>query len=262
MTLDEEYFAGVAPFGTPDYYALLFCPPDKRKDVRTLLALERLLSQIPAQSAEPPVLQARLGWWAAEIKRLSDGMPVHPVAVAVNEILAQHGQSSAPLLSLFQALVRETSEDLPGTPEALLEHAGSRGAVIPLIAATLGAGSSRSRQWLAVWEEIGRARFVAMVLGARQPAGSGHKHFPGADTLVARLAARQKTQLDRAVTQIPPPRRSGFTPLLVMAALLRARLESMSEGKLTERAAHFSSLMRAWRCARRTSRGKLPFRTD
>ncbi len=258
MSLDPEYYSGVAPFGSPDYYALLFCPPEKREALRVLLAFENILAQVSRQTVETSVRQAKLGWWAAELDRLSADEPRHPVASATHAILVSKGLSAAPLLTLFTAIVRESSDDLPRTPTELLEHAGDRGAIVSLIAGALGEGRLLADAELSAFEQLGRARFVALVLGDGHQHASGHHATAESAAMLGQLAARQRTELGSALEKIPAQNLTQFAPLLVMAGLLNRRLEAMARGGHIDSSSNLSCLLVAWRNARRANHGKLP----
>ena len=223
--------------------------------MRILLALECLLAQVARQYSDPAPRQARLAWWAAELDRLSQGKPSHPVAVATHQILARKGVSSAPVQTLFAAIMREANENFPGTADELLAHAGQRGAIVSLIADMLIGRVPAIRPMQPAFEQLGRARFLAMELGA------GHAHEPAGPhgkkraQMLRTLAVQQKHKLEDEIAGIPMHDRIHFTPLLVMAGQLRFHLDAMAGGVP---ASKLSRLMRAWRDARRANRGKLP----
>lgn len=258
MNLDPGYFAGVARAGTPDHFMLLFTPADERENVRVLLALEHLLSQLSSQSMESQVRLSKLSWWAAEMERLGHGEPTHPVTRAAHACLAEKHLSPAPVLKKFAAVVREASQNLPGTPDELLEHAASSGAMIEQIAGILSNSSASTGPCSDVATEIGRARYLVKNLAAGHQCATGFDSANESSAMLGQLAGRQHAVMGRALATIPVSLRAEFLPLLVMAALLRVRLAAMRDGQSDAAPSQFSSLILAWRSARRASRGKLP----
>lgn len=263
MSLDPEYLAGVAQPPTADFYMLLFSPRGRREDARTLLALERLINELSVQHMEPEVRQAKLAWWAGEFARLDEGAPAHPVTIAVAEVLARNALSPAPLLAVFSAVVREASDALPDNPEELLQHAADRGALMPVLAAVLANKGQLSSQVQRACSQIGAARFIARIFGTQHRAHASEQ-MAGADGaatgmgLEVRLAQSQLESLREGLQSIPVAQRPDLVPALVMAALLTDALQEITANGPHSKPTNLRPLLRAWRSARRASRGKLP----
>ncbi len=262
MEIEAGSRADLAPPGSPDYFALLFASPPLRADWRALLKLEKRLEDLSHQPMEREVRNAKLGWWAGELERLTQGKAVHPAAMDAYAVLQSHGLDPQPFLVLFAAVVREAGDELPNSPEQLLEHAANRSAVIPLLAARL-LNECPDSEVPGTFTQLGRARFLVTKLAAghichgETPLQAGAPETP-TGTMLAELARRLRASLAGELEALPVTARGTCTPLLVMAGEIKVRLDRLARGSPTQKGSQIESLWRAWRNARRASRGKLP----
>lgn len=264
MNLDSGYYAGVAAAGSNEYFAMLFCPPAHREELRSLLAFEKLMNDLSLQSMDPEVRQAKLGWWAGELARLQDDNPVHPVTSAASRLLKRADVSCDPMLALFSALVRESGDALPANPQELLEHVGERGAIVPLFAQLLLAPDALSDSGHKACVAIGGTRYLQILLGAGHRKHQQHQlahEQSGTDrqTLEDQLVQQQLQAMLAALPEVSGEERRRLVPVMVLARLLHDKVEPALGGPDSKPASQWVRLVRAWQSARRASRGKLPF---
>lgn len=260
--LDSGYLKGVAAAGSNDYFALLFCPSDMREGLRLLLAFERLLNQLSFETMDPDVRRAKLGWWAEELMRMSNAQPVHPVTIAINQLVAARKLALKPVFDFFSALTREAADDLPETPEAILSHASDRGALLALCAQFLLRGEALSEGGHSACSAVGSARFLSTILAGGHDAhlknkAAAEESSTHAISVEAKLAARQREILVSALHKMPADERPALVPVLVWAKLSHDDLATAQRG-LPARRRPLRRLFTAWNSARRAARGKMP----
>jgi len=72
-----------AKSGSSFYYAFLFLPPPRRAAITAFYAFCREVDDVVDEVSDPGVAQTKLAWWDAEVQRLFDGQPTHPVTQAL-----------------------------------------------------------------------------------------------------------------------------------------------------------------------------------
>lgn len=72
-----------AQSGSSLYYSFLFLPQERRRAITALHAWRRELDDLVHDSHDTGVALQRLDWWRAEVRRLFDGNPTHPVTHAL-----------------------------------------------------------------------------------------------------------------------------------------------------------------------------------
>jgi len=72
-----------AQSGSSFYYSFLFLPPAQRQAITALYAFCREVDDTVDEVREQGVARARLDWWRAELRRMYEGSPQHPVTQAL-----------------------------------------------------------------------------------------------------------------------------------------------------------------------------------
>lgn len=87
----------------PDrYFAALFAPQGRRRDLFVLYALYYELAHVLSAAREPLIADIRFAWWRETVERAREGRPrEHAVAKALAVTLAAHALP----LSLFDAMI-------------------------------------------------------------------------------------------------------------------------------------------------------------
>ncbi len=192
--------------GDPDrWLSAQSAPPEARKALMAIYAVNLLIARAPWASPEPLVAQMRLQWWADEIGRIYHGKLVttHEILPALREVIFDHTLPRA----LFEALIEARHADL--TPAPFADRAdfdryidGTAGSVMALAALTLGAQPAQ----LPAVQDFAYGSGVATLLRAT-PALTARGYSPLPDdlpdmltTAQSRIAkARRRHRLPRAL---------------------------------------------------------------
>lgn len=84
-----------APRGTAWYYATLHLAPARRRRLLLLQAWWRAVRVIPGSVSDPIVGAAKLGWWRAQLQRIEQGSPDHPLLRELHPALREAGGCAA-----------------------------------------------------------------------------------------------------------------------------------------------------------------------
>ncbi|WP_404993165.1 presqualene diphosphate synthase HpnD [Cupriavidus pauculus] len=93
MTPDQYCQEKAAKSGSSFYYSSLRLPPERRRATTALQAWRLELDAIVHENHDAGVALQRLDWWRAEVRRLYDGQPSHPVSHALHPYLADLPQA-------------------------------------------------------------------------------------------------------------------------------------------------------------------------
>lgn len=93
MTPDQYCQEKAAKSGSSFYYSSLLLPPERRRAATALQAWRLELDAIVHENHDAGVALQRLDWWRAEVRRLYDGQPSHPVSHALHPYLADLPQA-------------------------------------------------------------------------------------------------------------------------------------------------------------------------
>lgn len=117
-----------APFGSAQYYVLLWQAPTLRAQMLAVLALRQELLDIPARVSDGQLALTKLNWWREEIARAARGVAQHPVSVALQPLLANATLTAAELTLMCDAieLLLQTGRLVDETSlEAYCQHIGA-----------------------------------------------------------------------------------------------------------------------------------------
>ena len=88
MTPDQYCQEKAAKSGSSFYYSCLLLSPERRRALNALQAWRLELDAIVHENHDAGVALQRLDWWRAELRRLYEGKPNHPVSHALQPYLA------------------------------------------------------------------------------------------------------------------------------------------------------------------------------
>jgi len=171
-----------APPGSSAYYRRLFAPEAARPAITALYALGEEVGSIPDDVSEPDAARMKVAWWRAEVERLFEGNPSHPVTRELAEPVERHGLERA----LFEDLLTLADSDFehPGHADAaaLMERARRAAALQRLECEICGYRDPDTPRFA---ERLGIALELArLVQDLRPDAEQGRVHVP-ADELAA-----------------------------------------------------------------------------
>jgi len=108
MSPDEYCQNKAAKSGSSFYYSFLFLPPEQRKAIVALYAFCREVDDVVDECSDPSIARTKLAWWHAEVDRMFDGKPDHPVTRA----LAPHLQARRITAERMHAVISGMEMDL------------------------------------------------------------------------------------------------------------------------------------------------------
>jgi phytoene synthase len=238
------------PPGTPRWYAWLFTPRRARDRVALLFALESEWRSTAARHVDHAVAHLKLNWWRDEIKRLAQGMPLHPLTRSLAAAAPHAGSLPGPLGDFLTSVELELAEVAVDDEQELerflaLADGLARAMVValsdqPADAETLRIGSAigqavRGVQIVADWRHapINEQRRIAML----------------------RLAAHSRARWDSSLHLIRYPEHEALRGLRVLgrlhiAMLDRLHSEDYRPGDRGVGLPAMQSLWTAWRAAR------------
>jgi phytoene synthase len=89
MTPDEYCQQKTAASGSSFYYSFLFLPPERRRAITALYAFCREVDDVVDEVTDPTLARTKLAWWRTEVSAVFAGTPRHPVALALQPVVAQ-----------------------------------------------------------------------------------------------------------------------------------------------------------------------------
>jgi phytoene synthase len=111
MTPDEYCQDKAARSGSSFYYSFLFLPPDKRRAITALYAFCREVDDVVDEATDASLAATRLEWWRAELARLYEGQPQHPVTRALQPHLARYAIDRSRLGEIIDGMRMDLQQD-------------------------------------------------------------------------------------------------------------------------------------------------------
>jgi 15-cis-phytoene synthase len=267
--LDSTYRARALPAGSARYWSWLFAAPEARAPLLGIYALLAEWSALIDPATEHGAAQIKLAWWQEEVRRLAEGVPIHPIGVYLKSLPRAAVVNFSPLTDAISAAVREIN----GAPLERAADLAPHACALHATPLTLAAHLSHDDREPALDECI-NALAIADYLSRslrnyRREARCGRVPFAvdellaegieNADLTAATAPARLDGYLRRlrerairgyasAAKLLPPARRSQQRHLLVLAAL---GLKHMQKSASTLEMRGLQDMLLAWRTARR-----------
>ncbi len=270
-TLDATYRARAVPAGSARYWSWLFAASRARQPLLGIYALLAEWHALMDPASEHTAAQIKLAWWQEEIRRLTAGVPVHPIGVYLASLPRAAQVDFSTLAPAIDAAVVESNGAPLERADELEPHARALRAPLLVLASRLvaeeldDAALGECAQALAVAEYLSRA-----TRDYRREVRLGRVPFPVDDLLaagidntdlraehapqplqdyLAQLRQRAREHYENAAGALAIEHRSQLRHLLVLAALglkhLSARAPSVSSTGVKD-------LLLAWSTARRS----------
>ena len=248
MTPDDYCREKAAQSGSSFYYSFLFAPPPRRRAITALYAFCREVDDAVDEAIDPDVARAKLAWWRQEIAAAYVGTPQHPVARALQPVVAAFALPQAHFQMVIDGMAMDLERnryldfaELEGychrvagvvglmsaeifgcTLPATREYARDLGIAFQLtnIIRDVGEDARRGRIYLPQ-DELARHRVTVAAVLKRED-GDAFR------ALMAEQAARARAWYDRAIALLPAADRRAQRPGLVMAAIYRALLDEIA----------------------------------
>jgi phytoene synthase len=247
VTPDQYCQQKAAQSGSSFYYSFLFLKPARRRAITALYAFCREVDDVVDEVADPDVARTKLAWWRNEISAAFAGTPQHPVALALQPVIAAFALPQAH----FQTVIDGMAMDLEHS--RYLDFAGLElychrvAGVVGLMSAEIfGASEPATRSYA---RDLGVAfQLTNIIRDVGEDARRGRIYLPqdelarfgvpvsallrrergaGFEALMAYQVARAREWYRRALDALPAVDRPAQRPGLIMAAIYRTLLQEI-----------------------------------
>ncbi len=268
MTPDEYCQQKAVQSGSSFYYSFLFLPPERRRAITALYAFCREVDDVVDEVENPDVARTKLAWWRQEIAAAFAGTPQHPVARALQPVIA-----AFPLpQDHFQTVIDGMAMDLERSRyldfAELLVYCHRVAGVVGLMSAEIfGATAPATRdyahdlgiafQLTNIIRDVGEdARRGRIYLPQDELARYGvpastllrHQDSDGFRALMTYQVTRAREWYRRALDVLPPQDRKAQRSGLVMAAIYHRLLDEIeaSEFRVLDQRIALTPLRKFW----------------
>jgi phytoene synthase len=267
--LDSTYRARALPAGTARYWSWLFAAPEARAPLLGIYALLAEWNALIDPATERSAAQIKLAWWQEEVRRLAEGVPIHPIGIYLKSLPRATQVDFSPLTDAIDAAVREINGApleraldlaphacaLRASPLAVAAHLSHDDRDEPALDECINALAiadylSRSVRDYRREARCGRVPFAVDELlaeGIENADLSAATPPAPLDGYLRRLRERAMQGYASAAKMLPPTRRSQQRHLLVLAALGQKHLQ---KGASTLETRGLQDMFLAWRTAR------------
>jgi phytoene synthase len=278
MTPHEYCARKAAESGSSFYYSFRLLAPRRRQAITALYAFCREVDDVVDEVSDSALARIKLAWWRNEIAAVFGGVPQHPVALALRDVVAQpqFPLQRSDLLTVIDGMEMDLAHTryldfaalelycervagVVGRMSALVfgytdartpGYARDLGIAFQLtnIVRDVGEDARRGRIYLPQ-EDLDRFGVDATALLRAQASGD----FTG---LMRFEVDRARDWYDQALRQLPPVDRHAQRAGLAMAAIYRALLDEIARDgyRVLDRRLALTPLRKlwiAWRTARR-----------
>ena len=247
MTPDAYCQQKAAQSGSSFYYSFRFLPPEQRRAITALYAFCREVDDAVDEVPDPGVARLKLAWWRNQVAAMFGGTPQHPVAQALQPIVASFALPQAHFQEVIDGMAMDldqnryldfaslerychrvagvvglmATEIFGATQEATRAYAHNLGIAFQLtnIIRDVGEDAQRGRIYLPQ-DELAQFGVGASDLFQRRVT-------PAFQALMAHQAARARAFYARAMAALPPEDRRAQRPGLIMAAIYRKLLDEI-----------------------------------
>jgi phytoene synthase len=275
MTPDEYCQQKAAQSGSSFYYSFLFLPPLKRRAITAFYAFCREVDDVVDETTDADLARTKLAWWRQEAAAVFDGTPQHPVALALQPVVA----AFALPLEHFQTVIDGMAMDLEQARyvdfAALELYCHRVAGVVGLMSAEIfGYTDPRTRGYA---RDLGVAfQLTNICRDVGEDARRGRIYLPqedlarfdvapsalltaeytdGVRSLMAFEVSRAQEWYARALAQLPAVDRKAQRTGLIMAAIYRTLLDEIARDgyRVLDRRTSLTPLRKLW-IAWKTSR--------
>lgn len=269
MTPDQYCEDKAAASGSSFYYSFRFLSADRRRAITALYAFCREVDDVVDDVLEPTVAQAKLGWWRAEIERMYQGQPEHPVTRALAPHLLVYGLPQNELDAIIDGMEMDLQFARYDRFDDLRQYCHRVAGVVGRLAARIF--GFRDAGTLRYAEELGLAfQLTNIIRDVGEDARRGRIYLPvedlqrfgvpASDILACRdsdaFTRLMLFQLDRAMRHyahawdlLPACDRKSQRPGLMMAAIYRATLVEIGRdgaGRVLRQRLSLTPLVKLW----------------
>jgi phytoene synthase len=247
MSPDEYCQQKAAQSGSSFYYAFLFLEPERRRAITALYAFCREVDDTVDECSDVAIARTKLSWWRKEIATMTEGVPTHPVAKALQPHLKTFSLDSNYLIAIVDGMEMDLDQtrylDFPG----LQKYCWHVASVVGILSARIfGMTNPKTLEYA---EKLGLAfQLTNIIRDVGEDARKGRIYLPvnelqqfgvkSADILNAVHSANfeklMRFQTDRAesiykeaMAALPIEDRRAQRPGLIMSAIYHALLNEI-----------------------------------
>jgi phytoene synthase len=247
MTPDQYCQQRAAASRSSFYYSFLLLPPDKRTAMMALYAFCREVDDVVDETPDPTVAATKLAWWRTELDAVYDGHPQHPVAQALQTVVARIPLAREQFQEILDGMEMDLHQARYPDFKALNLYCHRVAGVVGQLSAEIF--GYKNRQTLKYAHELGLAfQITNIIRDVGEDARRGRIYLPveelqrfnvpAADILASRhseafqklmafQAERAEYHYDQAFALLPPEDKKAQRPGLVMAAIYRTLLDEI-----------------------------------
>lgn len=236
------------PAGSARWFAWLFTPQPAREILALLFQLETELRSIVVSPRDHGVAHLKLQWWREEVRRLAAGAPRHPITQALAHLTRCTASAWAPLDDYLTSLELELAAVAVDNDAELERFLALADGHARTMVWSLAGAPDAGREMLGA--DLGQSvRGVQIVSNWCVTAMDEPRR-----KAVVRLAARSRTQWDRAVKAFNGAGLEALRGLRVLGELQLAFLDRLERNafqpSVRSHLPAMRSLWTAWRAAR------------
>jgi 15-cis-phytoene synthase len=123
--------------GSSFYYSFLFLPQRRRRGIIALYAFCREVDDVVDETADTEVARTKLAWWRSEIASVYEGIPQHPVARALADVVGDFGLQQALLEEIIDGMQMDLEQNRYPDFESLLAYCHRVAGVVGLLSARI-----------------------------------------------------------------------------------------------------------------------------
>ena len=257
-----------AASGSSFYYSFLFLPQERRQAITALYAFCREVDDVVDECNDVQIAQTKLDWWRAEVDRIFDGEPSHPVGHALREVGQRFNLPREQLLEIIDGMAMDLSQTRYLDFKNLQLYCYRVASVVGLLAAEIF--GYENRQTLRYAHDLGLAfQLTNIIRDVGEDARRGRIYLPIDELQRFNVPAKEITEAvhserfvalmrfqterarqfyDQAFAALPQEDRKRQRPGLVMAAIYRSLLDEIErDGFLVlDRRTSLTPLRKIW----------------
>ena len=280
MTPDEYCQDKAAKSGSSFYYSFMFLPPERRRAITALYAFCREVDDVVDECRDVGIARTKLQWWRAEIAKLYDAKPDHPVTQALAPHLLTFGVERRYLAEIIDGMQMDLEQNRYFDFEGLALYCYRVAGVVGLLASGIFGYSNPVTQSYA--KKLGQAlQLTNIIRDVGEDARMGRIYLPQEDLIRFKVSSQDilanqyneafvalmQFQCDRArktyreaYNLLPAVDYRSQRPGLIMAALYSALLDEIERDRfkvLTQRTS-LTPVRKLWIAWRSWNRGGPP----
>ena len=257
-----------AKSGSSFYYSFMFLPAERRQAITALYAFCREVDDVVDECHDLSLAQTKLEWWRQEVGRVYNGLPTHPVGLALKDVIKGFRLPQEQLLEIIDGMAMDLSQTRYLDFKGLQLYCYRVASVVGLLAAEIF--GYQDRQTLKYAHDLGLAfQLTNIIRDVGEDARRGRIYLPIEDLqrfnvpakdllearyseqfreLMAFQAERAEKFYDQAFAQLPAIDRKAQRPGLVMAAIYRTLLREIARDgfMVLDRRTSLTPLRKVW----------------